>query len=313
MINIVTLGICVRNGEYLLRDALKSISAQDFPHENIQLIIVDDGSEDNTPQIIDDYIYKTDIRTNVFRINQSGLGIARNKVIDNADGEIIVWVDSDEIITSSYVRKQVDFMEKNPDVGITAGCIDLVPNKLVLNLELMPGLFSHSTFENEASFIWKTRRLVGTGGSAFRVKALRQVNGFNNKLKDAGEDVDVAERIVRVGWKIRLNDAKFYELHGGLSNFNDLWKKYCWYGYGAAKIYSKNRNVFSFPRMTPVAGIITGLFYSLMGYRLTAKKIVFLLPIHYGIKMTAWSFGFMKCQFETNKRKIKSSYVSPQS
>ena len=296
MKNHVTLGICVRNGERFLKEALKSINEQDFAHENLQIIIVDDGSEDHTPQIIDDYIHETDIRTNVYQIKPSGLGIARNIVVDNADGELIVWVDADEILTSNYIRMQAEFMEKNPEVGITAGIIDFVPNKLVLNLEIMPGLFSHSTFEDSPTFIWKTKKLVGTGGSTFRVKALRQVNGFDNKLKGAGEDVDAARRILEAGWKIRLNEAKFYELHGGLSSFKDLWKKYSWYGYGAEKIYRENRKLFSFPRMTPIAGIITGLFLSLIGYRLIRKKIVFLLPLHYGIKMTAWSYGFMKGQ-----------------
>ncbi len=304
MKNVVTLGICVRNGENSLREALKSISEQDFAHENLQLIIVDDGSEDHTPQIINDYIHKTDIRTNVYQIKASGLGPARNIVVENADGEIIVWVDADEILTSNYIKVQAEFMEKNPDVGITAGVIDFVPNKLILNLELMPGLFFHETFEDSPTFIWKTKKLVGTGGSTFRVKALRQVNGFDNRLTGAGEDVDAARRIISAGWKIRLNEAKFYELHGGLSSFKDLWKKYSWYGYGAEKIYRENRKLFSLPRMTPIAGIITGIIFSLIGYRSIRKKIVFLLPIHYGIKMTAWSYGFMRGQLRQG-RKIK--------
>jgi hypothetical protein len=48
--------------------------------------------------------------------------------------------------------------------------------------------------------------------------------------------------------------------------------------------------------MTPPAGVITGIFYSAPAYRAVHKKEVFLLPLHFGFKLTAWVFGFMKGQ-----------------
>ena len=182
-------------------------------------------------------------------------------VINNAVGEFLVWVDADEILTESYIRKQVNFLEKNPDVGITAGVFKTIPGSLLLNLELFPFIVNHVNFDRPKSFIWKTEKLIGTGGSAFRVKALKEVNGFNENIKGAGEDIDVILRIKKAGWQIRLNDAEFYELHGGLLTFKDLWKRYFWYGYGCQKTFHQNRQAFSLLRMSPLAGIITGVFY----------------------------------------------------
>ena len=48
----VTIGICVRNGENMLTNAVDSILQQDFPSEDLQVIFVDDGSQDRTPEII---------------------------------------------------------------------------------------------------------------------------------------------------------------------------------------------------------------------------------------------------------------------
>lgn len=296
MTTLITIGMCVRDGEGFVGNAIESIIRQDFPHDQMQILFVDDGSKDRTPQILFDYASKMDIETKIFQLEWKGLGTARNLIFKNADGEYIVWVDADEILTSNYISMQVKFMSGNPSVGITTGRVATVPGNIVLNLELIPGIINHLNYEKPKNFLWRTEKLPGTGGATFRVKALKQVGGFNEKLRGAGEDQDAAQRIRDAGWRIRLNNAKFYELHGGMSTFKDLWRKYLWYGYGSYEIHRRNRQLFSFIRMSPIAGILTGFFYSLPAYKLTHQKKSFLLPIHYGLKMTAWMLGFVKGQ-----------------
>ncbi|MEM2144292.1 MAG: glycosyltransferase [Candidatus Jordarchaeaceae archaeon] len=295
---VVTLGVCVRNGERMIGRVIESIMKQDFPHEKMQILIVDDGSTDRTLQLLSDWVSKIDIKTKIFSKKWQGLGPSRNLILKNAEGQYIIWVDADEILPESYVRKQVEFMVKNPKVGITAGLVKLVCKNLVLNLELMPTIIDHLNYNKPKNFIWKTGKLPGTGGAIFRVEALKQVNGFDERISGVGEDQDVAYRIKNAGWLIFLNQEPFYELHGGMSTFQDLWKKYFWYGYGAYKIYKQNRILFSLPRMSPVAGILTGFFYSIEAYKRMHSEAVFLLPIHYSFKLTAWMFGFIKAQIE---------------
>lgn len=298
---IVSVGMCLRNCENTLRGAIDSVIKQDFPHELMEIIFVDDGSEDGTTQLISNYVSRMDINAKIFRTNWKGLGPARNVVVNNADGDYIIWVDGDEILPEHYVRKQVEFMEQNPSVGITAGIFGMLPGNIVLNLELIPAIIDHIRYDKPNTFIWKTEKLPGTGGATFRVKALRQVNGFDDQLKGVGEDQDVARRIKYAGWSIRLNDAVFYERHGGMSALKDLWNKYFWYGYGNQNLYRKNRKLFSLPRMSPPAGFMAGFFYSLIAYKLVHRKMVFLLPFHFALKMTAWSLGFIKSQILHNK------------
>jgi glycosyltransferase involved in cell wall biosynthesis len=262
----------------------------------MEVIFVDDGSEDGTLQIILNYVSKMDIKAKVFQSKWQGLGAARNLIVDNAQGDYIVWVDSDEILSKEYVRKQVEFMEQNPNVGICGGMVKIISSNLILNLELIPRIVDNVSFGKPRSFIWKTERLPGTGGSIFRVKAIRQVKGFNEQISGVGEDQDIALRIKKANWLIRFNDAKFYETHGEMATLKDLWKKYLWYGYGSHKLYRKNTQLFIFPRMSPIAGFIAGFFYSLIAYKLLNQKMVFLLPLHFGFKMIAWTLGFIKSQ-----------------
>jgi glycosyltransferase involved in cell wall biosynthesis len=293
---IVTIGICCRNSEILIRATLESINNQDFPHDLMQLVLVDDGSEDNTLSIVRNCVSRMDIQTKIMQTRWRGLGPSRNLILNNADGAYIVWVDADEILTKEYVRKQVLFMEQNPNVGITTGIVKLDPNNLILTLEHIPDNVNRVSFLKQKNFLWKTEKMPGTGAATYRVKALKQVGGFNELLTGVGEDQDAARKVRDAGWLIRLNNAEFVELHGGMKNFKDLWKKYIWYGKGCHKIYKRNRLLFSFPRMSPIAGIAAGFFYSLKAYRLFGQKKVFLLPIHYGIKLTAWMAGFISEQ-----------------
>jgi glycosyltransferase involved in cell wall biosynthesis len=301
---IVTIGICMHNCENTVGQAIKSICAQDFPHEKMQVIFVDDGSTDNTLKVVEAYLAKIDIPAKVFQTEWRGIASARNIIIENADGKYIIWVDADEVLTPNYIRKQVELMEKNPDVGITCGIVGLVPQNMVLNLELLPGIIGHVFFNKLTIFRSKIKKTIGTGGATFRVSALRQVGGFNTRFKGAGEDVDVLIRICNSGWRIKLNDGLFYELHNGMSTFVDLFKKYYWYGYGCQQLYAYNKEAFSILRMSPILSFLVGLIYSFEAYKLYHKKWIFILPIHYEFKMIAWSLGFIHHQIKNWKAKI---------
>ena len=107
-----------------------------------------------------------------------------------------------------------------------------------------------------------------------------------------GEDQDAAYRVKVAGWLIERGPAVFYERRP--QTWKDLWHKYFWYGYGNYELYLKNRNIFVLHKMIPIAGFVAGALYILDAYRLTCRKSVFWLPLHYAFKMTAWCFGFAK-------------------
>lgn len=293
---IITIGICVRNCENFLSDTINSLIEQDFPHELMEIVFVDDGSEDRTLQIIKEHVSRINIRAKVFHTKWMGLGPARQLALNNAEGKYILWVDGDETLSKSYVRQQVDFMEKHPEVGITSGVIEAFGKSFILNLELVPFKLNHMLFEEPKSFFWKTKKFPGTGGTTFRVEALQQINGFDKSFTGAGEDMDVAKRIEKTNWAIKLNNAVFYEKKMNMSSIVDLWKKYFWYGYGSQTFYRKDRTIVILSRMTPPAGFFAGFFYSILAYKLMRNKRLFLLPFFFSFKMTAWCLGFMKSQ-----------------
>ena len=295
---LVTVGVCVRNGGAMLKNALDSISSQDFPKDQLQVVFVDDGSQDSTPKLIAKYLPTFGEQAKFFGGAWRGLGCARNLVVAHADGEYVLFVDADQVLSPNYVKAQVAVLDKNPEVGITAGEFHTVPGNLILNLEVIPFIVNQRSYPKPKSFLWKTDKLIGTGGTAFRVEALKQVKGFDEKITGANEDTDLVLRIKKAGWKFCPNRATIYELHGGLSKPKDLWRKYFWYGYGCQRTVRQTGEAFSIPRNTPIAGLVAGVLYSFPAYRFLHEKQVFLLPLHFGLKLTAWMFGFMKGQVQ---------------
>jgi glycosyltransferase involved in cell wall biosynthesis len=292
----VTVGVCVKNAEASIKDAVESILVQDFPHELMEVIFVDDGSDDKTLSILKSYVSKMNMQVKLFHQEWKGLGPARNKVVNHASGDYIVWVDGDMILPEDHIRKQVEFMEQNPDVGIAKARYGILTGaNIIAALEDVANiaLDSHS---KDPTF----NKLPGTGGAVFRVEAIRQVGGFDPFIKGVGEDIEVAYRIKKAGWSIRRGtEAIFFERRR--ESLKELWGHHVWYGYGGHDVFCKNRAVIGFPFMNPIAAFLIGVWYSSRAYKSLRKKFVFLLPFYYSFKRLAWCFGFLKGQMDRYK------------
>jgi len=283
----VSIGICVRNCESSLEETINSIIDQDFPHELMEVIFVDDGSEDGTLQVILDCASTIDMRVRIFHEEWRGLGPARNVVVSNASGKYIIWVDGDMTLPRDHVRKQVEFMDKNHKIGIAKA-----------KYGMRSGENAVSFLENIVFVLYDCKevslneKLPGTGGSIYRVNAIREVGGFDYRMKGVGEDQDAAYRVKAAGWLLDRSPTIFYEKR--VDTWKKLWNKYSWYGYGDHDLFRKNRNIFSPYRMNPIAGFVAGALHTPEALRLTHRRSVFLLPFHFALKMTAWCFGFTK-------------------
>jgi glycosyltransferase involved in cell wall biosynthesis len=289
----VTIGVCVRNGETTIGNAISSIIDQSFPHELMEAIFVDDGSEDKTLSVIQDYVPKMGMNVEVISHEWKGLGVTRNTVVNKANGEYIVWVDSDMVLTRDFVRKQVKFMDDNPDVGIAKGRYGLYDSSsLVAYLENVDAVVKLLDERNLSS------EVLGTGGCIYRVQAIRNVGGFDENLK-SGEDADAENRIRKASWLLKFTSAEFFELRR--MNWHSLWNEYFWHGVGGHQIFRKVNPHSLLYRMFPPVSILTEIFRSCAAYKLVHKKVVFLLPLHWIFKRTSWCLGFGMCNLRNSR------------
>jgi glycosyltransferase involved in cell wall biosynthesis len=108
----VSVVIPTYNRAYIIRDALESALAQTY--QDIEIIVLDDGSTDNTSEIVTSY--KSDkIRYLRHEVNR-GCSAACNSCIAAATGDLIAFLDSDDLWKPDKVERQVDFLLRHPEV-----------------------------------------------------------------------------------------------------------------------------------------------------------------------------------------------------
>lgn len=291
----VTIGVCVRNCSHTIKQTIESIIQQDYPRNLIEIIFVDDGSEDNTLKIIQNYASKMNtlgITTKIFHERWKGIGYARNKVVKNADGKYIVWVDGDMVISKDFVKKQVDFMENNPNVGIAKGQYQLIrgPN-LASTLEI----YSRGIGYIKALHRTGSKHL-GTGACIYRLKAIKEAGGFDENIKGYGEDWDAELRVKALGWAFGKTTARWCDYERLGVTYGELWQRYMKRGYDVYYVCQKNRDLIKFHRMLPLFAFFAGLLDAINAYKYTRSKLVFLFPVHYVLRAAAWCLGFIRAK-----------------
>jgi glycosyltransferase involved in cell wall biosynthesis len=288
---VVTIGFCVRNCEGSIESAVESAANQDFPKEQMEMILVDDGSTDKTLQTIEAIVPKIGVANKIYHHEWRGIGFSRNLVVRIARGEYIAWVDGDMKLPPNHMKKQVEHMGLNPRMGAAKARYSLIDSeKLVVALE------------NARAFDVRPgdrRSLFGTGGAIYRTRAIREAGGFDETIRGAGEDIDALVKIMKNGWLISTSDAEIHEQYK--DRWGALWRQYSWWGYGAHFVSHRHKGVISImPRLPPMS-LLLGIFRFFRIYKSQPRLIYLLLPLHSVFKETAWLSGFVNAHLDGYK------------
>lgn len=116
---MVSVLMAVYNGEKFVAQSIDSILQQTFT--NFELIVINDASWDDTPNILQHY---QDSRLKIYT-NEQNMGLTKtlNRGLGLVQGKYIARMDADDISVASRLEKQVDFMEKNHSIGVLGGWI----------------------------------------------------------------------------------------------------------------------------------------------------------------------------------------------
>jgi glycosyltransferase involved in cell wall biosynthesis len=136
----------VYNGERFIAEAIDSVLTQEL--QDWELIIVDDGSTDATPQILAQY---DDPRIKVIRQENGGEASARNTALDATTGEFVAFLDADDLYLPDGLAAMVGFLESHPQFGAvySDGIICDQDKKPLLRLsEIRPGVIEGNILEH---------------------------------------------------------------------------------------------------------------------------------------------------------------------
>ena len=123
---LITIGIPFYNAETYLADAIKSVLVQKY--SNWELILIDDGSTDNSLAIALKYI-KRDQRIRVISDGKNKkLPTRLNQIINEAKGEYIARMDADDLMHSERIAKQLLFLQSNPQFDLVSTSLISIEN-----------------------------------------------------------------------------------------------------------------------------------------------------------------------------------------
>ena len=122
------------NAGRFIEETIKSVLEQTY--DNLELIIIDDCSTDNTEEIVKKYM-KIDLRVKFYKLEKnSGAAVVRNTALEKAKGRFIAFLDSDDVWDRDKLEKQINFMKKN-NYGFSFTSYRLMSEKgLLLNKEV---------------------------------------------------------------------------------------------------------------------------------------------------------------------------------
>lgn len=194
----VSVIIPAYNAEIFIARTLESVLSQTY--QNIEVLVVDDGSSDRTAEIVKSFAQK-DSRVSLLQQSNAGVAAARNLAIEKSRGEYIAPIDADDIWYPQNLEKQVKcFTSATPFVGVVYSWSVDINEK-----DLLTGGFYNSTIEGEVYKALVYKYFIGNASSSLiRRICFEKVGGYNCKLK--AEEAQGCE-----DWELHLRIAEYYQ------------------------------------------------------------------------------------------------------
>jgi len=207
---LVSVVIPAYNASQYIKEAVDSVLAQTY--NAIQIIVVDDGSQDGTKNVLEDYILNDTIKY-YYQDNQ-GPGAARNYGIKKSTGEYICFLDSDDIILPESIEKKVNLLDRNKDIQMVF--TDLYafdasseenPEAYLKSHDFIQLFCDAVVFQDDPYYFFNKKYIdsaikynpfIQTSTVMIKKDVIDRVGFFDTELK-AAEDIDLWFRICQVG------------------------------------------------------------------------------------------------------------------
>jgi len=205
----VSVVIPTYNGEKKIRETLEALSAQD--HSEYEIIVVNDGSTDQTEKIIKE-LQKEISQLRIVTQENQGPGRARNRGVEEAKGEIIAFTDDDCVPERKWLRKITEMFKEDKKIGIIGGTY--LPDQKE-NTWIDRWQRSNTNIFMESG-LGKKIHFFETNNMAIRKDIFKEVGGFNLLFggKEGSEDIDLNYKVLKKGYHLILSpEARLKHKH----------------------------------------------------------------------------------------------------
>jgi cellulose synthase/poly-beta-1,6-N-acetylglucosamine synthase-like glycosyltransferase len=206
----ITALIDTYNQESLIADAIQSVVGQDFPASETEILVVDDGSTDNTPDIVQ----KFRPRVRYVRKGNGGQASAFNVGIREAQGEIVAFLDGDDWWAPGKLTAVASVFEAESGVGLVGhGITSVYPDQRQV-VELSREIFRfRMNSVDGAKALRMCRGFLGTSRMAYRRQVLQEIGEVPEALKFEADEYLFTLAGLFADVMILNKSHTFYRLH----------------------------------------------------------------------------------------------------
>lgn len=257
----VSVIIPCRNEADFIERCVRSVLACDYPHEKIEVLVVDGMSNDTTRDIIAS-MSKTDERINLIDNPKKIVPTAMNAGIEASKGEIIIRVDGHAEVPVDFIQKSVDVLNSHPEAWCAGGPIKSINSNLVGNA-IAAAMSSPFGVGNAMFRLGNYEGYVDTiaFGAYWRL-VFDKIGMFDEQLI-RNQDDELNYRLIAGGGKIWMTPeihSKYYT-RGSLKK---LWRQYFQYGFWRIRTMQKHRRPATIRQLVPLL-LVSSLLLLLAG------------------------------------------------
>lgn len=213
------------NHEKYIQECINSVRKQTY--KNIELIIIDDGSTDNSVYLIEECIKDIDLKTIFIKKNNEGVSKTLNKGLEQKQGELICFLASDDVWAPNKIIKQVEFMFKNPEVALVFTDAFFIKDGDKTKIKYsnyktkLKKLFVNNSVRTNLYYTLLSDNIIPAGSVMIKSSILADVGCFDEK--SPSEDFDFWLRISKK-YSIGYIDSPlyYYRLHDSNQSSNSF-------------------------------------------------------------------------------------------
>ncbi|MGH9723695.1 MAG: glycosyltransferase family 2 protein [Candidatus Acidiferrales bacterium] len=206
----VTVLIDTYNHERFIEQAIVSALEQDFPSADVEILVIDDGSTDRTPEIV----RKFEPRVRLIRKPNGGQASAFNAGIPEARGEIIAFLDGDDWWAPNKLTRVAETLAADSSLGIVGhGIVVMRPGDNAESISLRDGhAFQANTLEGAALFGVR-RAFLGTSRMTIRASLVRAIGAIPESIRIEADEYLFTLAAVLARVRILPEALTYYRLH----------------------------------------------------------------------------------------------------
>jgi len=313
----VSIIIPVRNEENFIAGCLQSVVDQDYPHDRMEVLVVDGRSEDRTREIVADFALKhpmIKLLDNPRLSTPAGLNLG----IREARGDVIVRVDGHCVLEADYVRQCVRCLRETGADNV-GGLMRAVGEGYVSQVIALAINSFFGSGGSKFHYAAKEQYVDTVYLGAFPRHVFDRVGYFNEKLV-RNQDYELNYRIRAAGGKIFLSPA-IRSSYYGRSTLRDLWQQYFQYGFWKVEMIQLHPKSVRVRQLVPplfvfslvAAGLLSpihqaflrlfllilasyllaALLFSLKLAQRQGWRYLPLLPVAFAVMHFGWGLGFL--------------------